>query len=374
VKSLVIRSHAPTRIDLAGGTVDLWPLYLFLKNPVTMNVAIDLYAEAELRTTSGNEIVLKTIDQGTESRHTWEELLSDQESEGIAPGLQLHYKLLRYFARWRVESGQPLSSWNNGLVLSTQAKSPAGAGLGGSSTLSVALVGALANWAKWGNGEASQNGIDPIRDGEQLVEIVRDVETTVIQVPAGVQDYYGAMFGGLQSLRWNAGSHKREWLPDSALAGLEDRLLLFYSGQSRNSGINNWALFKAFIDGESSVRSKFGRIAEAAGRLDAALRKQDWELSADAIADEWSVRRTLAPGISTPEIDRAFQSASSAAKSERIAGKVCGAGGGGCVFMFVPSGNEELKNKVRDAFLAEGMRQLPLKTCAKGLEVQVSRA
>ncbi len=366
-----IESRAPTRIDLAGGTLDIWPLYLFLKQPLTLNLGIDLFAEARIEefeapsetSDQSGEVVLKSEDQGTEERMTWDSL--DRFSP--PPSLILHWKLLREFTQKRIATGfhDPRISFR----MVTKARSPAGAGLGGSSALSVAMIGALASWARsTSDGKAT---IDPLQEGESFIDIVRDIETTVIQVPAGLQDYYGAMFGGLQSLRWNPGKHERDWLPGGILAGLEHRLLLFYSGQSRNSGINNWALFKSFIDKQGDVRNQFERIAEATRALETALIARDWEKAGHAIAQEWEVRRGLAQGISTPEIDQAFE----IARSEGApAGKICGAGGGGCFFVFVPSGDPELKARITKKITATGVRALPFRAVARGLEVKVTRA
>src|SRR6185312_15075251 len=105
-----------------------------------------------------------------------------------------------------------------------------------------------------------------------------------------------------------------------------------YSGQSRNSGINNWALFKSFIDKQEQVREKFGKIVAATTRLETALRRQDWDSVGAAIAEEWETRRTLAPGITTAEIDHAFAEAQ---KITKVSGKICGAGGGGCFFVYL---------------------------------------
>jgi D-glycero-alpha-D-manno-heptose-7-phosphate kinase len=371
-----IESRAPTRIDLAGGTVDIWPLYLFLNSPITINLGIDLFAEAridEIETTSETsdrmgQVTLKSEDQGVERTFDWEALDEDIE---IPPGLILHYKLLKNFTDRRIQNGfhDPRLS----LKLTTLAKSPAGAGLGGSSALSVAMVGALTTWSKSSASSLTALDLvhDPMLDAEQYIDIVRDIETRVIQVPAGLQDYYGAMFGGLQSLQWHAGKHRREWLPGTILAQLEHRLLLFYSGQSRNSGINNWALYKAFIDKQGQVRDQFQAIATATRQLEAALLDRDWERCALAIAREWEVRRGLATGISTPEMDAAFEIAK---KEGAPAGKVCGAGGGGCFFVFVPSGDPELKARITKKITATGIRALPFRAVARGLEVKVSRA
>jgi D-glycero-alpha-D-manno-heptose-7-phosphate kinase len=350
-----IKSKAPTRIDLAGGTIDLWPLYLFLERPTTINLGIDLFAEAELiesdsRKTGHGTVVLRSDDQNIEQEIGWEQLSHAQ----VPPQLALHLKLLRHFALFRKPGTD--------LTLKTRAKSPAGAGLGGSSTLSIAMIGALASWAKG-------SPVNPIEEGEKWIDIVRDVETTVIQVPAGVQDYYGAMFGGLQSLQWGPGRHHREWLPESLLPELESRLLLFYSGQSRNSGINNWALFKGFIDNQEDIRARFGKINQATRRLETALLEHRWADAADAIAAEWDVRRTLAQGITTPEMDRAFETAKKLVSGR--AGKVCGAGGGGCFFVFLPDPKD--KAMVEKALVAEGNRALPFNVVPHGLEVQIRR-
>lgn len=362
-----IQSKAPTRVDLAGGTVDLWPLYLFLQNPVTVNLGIDLYAESTLEitpATSGEgRVRLRSEDQGHQLDIAWKDL----ETTVAPPQLELHIKLLRHFARERAHKAGK-TSYGFDLTLGTRAKSPAGAGLGGSSTLSVAMAGALATWARQGTQRAT---VDVLRDGYELIEIVRDVETTVIQVPAGVQDYYGAMFGGLQSLRWSAGEHAREWLPQSVLGELEKRLMLFYSGQSRNSGINNWALFKGFIDNQNDIRARFGKIVQATQKLETALRAGDWSGAGQAIADEWATRKTLAAGITTPEMERAFEAAQRIAQ---VTGKVCGAGGGGCFFVYLADAQAGHKKQIEEAFIAQGIRPLPFHAAPKGLEVLISRA
>jgi D-glycero-alpha-D-manno-heptose-7-phosphate kinase len=357
-----IHAKAPTRIDLAGGTVDIWPIYLFLDRATTINLAIDLFAETELLETAGGEggqVLLRAEDQGAELSFAWDAI----DAISPPPTLELHWKYLRFFLDRKKKAGK--FDPNTGLTLSTRAKSPAGAGLGGSSTLSVSIIGALKTWC--------DGSVSIETDGERLVEITRDVETTVIKVPAGMQDYYGAMFGGLQSLRWGAGKHDRASLAGtdaSFLAGLERRLMLFYSGQSRNSGINNWALFKAFIDGQGSVRDQFAGINSSARSLESAIASKDWNAIGKAIASEWSVRRGLAQGITTPEIDEAFRVAT---ENGATAGKICGAGGGGCFFAYIPEADENRRRVIEEKISAlPGIRSLPFKAVPHGLQVEVS--
>jgi D-glycero-alpha-D-manno-heptose-7-phosphate kinase len=360
-----IISRAPTRIDLAGGTVDIWPLYLFLQDPITINLGIDLFAEAILEEktpdqASGKDkcgITLRAEDQKTELKLPWKEL----HSAVVPPALELHIKLLRFFATER--------NFETEFSLSTRALSPAGAGLGGSSALSIAMIGALSAWAEKNTGKRLGLQGNMPADTVRLIDIVRDVETTVIKVPAGLQDYYGAMYGGLQTLRWLPGFHEREPMPEEILTGLEKRLVLFYSGQSRNSGINNWALFKNFIDRDQQVQSKFTRINDATHKLRHAFLKQNWKEAGAAIAEEWEVRRTLAPGITTPEIDQAFEIASR--KFPGVSGKICGAGGGGCFFLYFPEPlTAENRSWLTQELEKTGVRHLPFRAVPKGLDVR----
>ncbi|MBI2711767.1 MAG: hypothetical protein HYX41_02725, partial [Bdellovibrio sp.] len=177
-----ICSKAPTRIDLAGGTVDIWPLYLFLESPTTLNLAIDLFAEAELNFTDPtpasrkkSQVVLESVDQGLKTELSWEEL---EKKRDLPSGLDLHARLIRYFVT-KTFDFQSMASRVPYMHLKTRARSPAGAGLGGSSSLSVAMTGALASWIAELD---PKSNFKTILEGDQLIEIVRDVETTVIQV------------------------------------------------------------------------------------------------------------------------------------------------------------------------------------------------
>ena len=285
----------------------------------------------------------------------------------VTPGLELHFKLFRYFLDQKTRvNGQEV---RGNFKLSTRAQSPAGAGLGGSSALSVALIGALSTWA-------CLESTEPMlieRDGEKFIEIVRDVKLRVIKIPAGLQDYYSGMYGGLQNLQWGAGKHDRVEYPKEQRTELESRLLLFYSGQSRNSGINNWTLFKSFIDYDSQVRERFEKISAHANQLGKALKQKNWKNVQRAIAGEWEVRKTLAPGITTPTIEAAFAEAQ---KLGDVTGKVCGAGGGGCFFIYLgaddPVERSQLRQLLDKKFADQGIRPLPFRTVPSGLEVQIN--
>jgi D-glycero-alpha-D-manno-heptose-7-phosphate kinase len=355
-EKLRIESTAPVRVDLAGGTVDIWPLYLLLDSPKTINFGVNLFARTTLECEPSPQpsVTLTSIDLGKTQTFAWEEIL-DEHTRAI-PELDLPVRLLRHFAK--------LHSNPRALVLDlkTEAKSPAGAGLGGSSALSISIIGAL--W-KWVN---PRTPLDLERDGEFLISLTRDVESQVLYGPAGLQDYYGAAFGGLQVLSWKIARNARETLPVETLKELEARTLLFYSGKSRNSGINNWQLFKGLIDRDPEVDRKFRAIVTATAKLERALLKQDFREVVSAIREEWEIRKTLAPGISTPEMDAAY---ARAREVSEIAFKVCGAGGGGCFFILLPERSPEIKERVKQAVLSSAeIRELPFEAVPHGLTVR----
>jgi D-glycero-alpha-D-manno-heptose-7-phosphate kinase len=358
---LQIDSKAPTRIDLAGGTLDIWPIFLLLDQALTLNLGINLHAETQLKVfpksdRSPSGLVLKSLDQNSSEFLSWEQVA---EWNSPPPWIELHLKLFRYFKQ---SSDIEFRSWLESLriEIGTRARSPAGAGLGGSSTLSISLIGALHSFFR--------PGIPVTPDTrERFVEIARDIETTVIQVPAGLQDYYGAAFGGLQALHWKPVRAERESLSVSDPSLFQSRILLFYSGQSRNSGINNWALYKGFIDRDTQVRKLFQEILQSTHSLRAALRANDWEATTAAIDREWQARRQLAQGITTPEIDASLDAAR---KLGSPSGKICGAGGGGCFFVTLPDSDPERATKVIEAIQSLGPKNLPFEVSPQGVTVQ----
>jgi D-glycero-alpha-D-manno-heptose-7-phosphate kinase len=351
-----IESTAPVRIDLAGGTVDIWPLYLLLDSPKTINFGINLFAKTTLESdpSSTPGVQIESVDLGKSLRFSWEEIL-DSKTESI-PELTLPVRLLRHFSKLH-PNPRALA-----LHLKTEAKSPSGAGLGGSSALSISIIGALYKWVN------PKTPLDLDRDGEFLISLVRDVESRVLYGPAGLQDYYGAAFGGLQVLSWEVARNSRRTLPLETLKDLEARTLLFYSGKSRNSGINNWQLFKGLIDRDPGVSRKFEGIVEATRKLEAALLMRDYAAAVDAVREEWEIRKTLAAGISTPEMEDAHLRAKAVTK---LAFKVCGAGGGGCFFILLPAADPGIKEKVRAAVLeSSDIRPLPFEAVPHGLTVR----
>jgi len=326
-----IAASAPTRIDLAGGTIDIWPLYLFHDGASTVNAAISLRAHATIATRDDGRIELLSVETGRRINATgWPALNGSGD-------LALLVRLARH---WRLENA----------TLTTRGESPAGAGIAGSSALTIAACGALARWT--GSGE----------DAEQLLSVAMNVECQVIGVPTGVQDYRPALFGGIAAIELGANGIRRVAL-DVDPRELERRIVLAYTGAPRHSGTNNWDITKRHIDGDRHIFDCFERIRDTAAALREALARADWDDAGRQIASEWDNRKRLAPGVSTPVIDELIRRATAAGAT---AAKVCGAGGGGCLFCYGPP---EARPAVAAALTAGGARVLDYRVEMEGLRV-----
>lgn len=330
-----LHSYAPTRIDLAGGTLDIWPLYLFHPGALTLNLAITRYAHCLLEPRRDRRIVLVA----RESREG-EEFASLAALEACRRSrLPLLAHLVGYFAP------------RGGLTLTTWSEAPAGAGLGGSSALAIAICAALARWQR--------ARLRP----QEWIPLSRDIEARVLGVPTGEQDHYPAVYGGVGAIHLEPRGTWREPLAID-LAALEDRLLLVYTGKPRRSGINNWEVMKSYLDGSRRLRRNFAEISQTASDMRAALLEEDWRRLARLLAREWRTRRSNAPAISTPFIDRLIRIGRLNGAS---AAKVCGAGGGGCV-VFLSS--PERRSRVARALAAAGATLLPFHIARRGVRVE----
>jgi D-glycero-alpha-D-manno-heptose-7-phosphate kinase len=330
-----IVSKAPCRVDLAGGTLDIWPLYLHHPGAVTVNFAVDRYTSCKVETHEESDILLRSVDLG--EQETYASL--DALKQASKTKLPLLAYVLRYF-------GAP-----SGLSMETGSAAPAGAGISGSSALIIAIAGALNRLNGTGH---------PI---EKMREIAQNIEAQIIRVPTGCQDYYPAMYGGVSAIELGPAGIRRSAIPVD-VDDFDARIVLAYTGEPRNSGINNWEVTKAYIDGDRQVHRNFDRICAIAIGMRAAVEKQDWAEVGRLLREEWTNRRKNAPGITTPLIDELVRVTR---RAGALGAKVCGAGGGGCVFFLVDRGARE---KVVRAIEQTGATVLPVEVARKGLQVR----
>lgn len=336
-----IEARAPTRIDLAGGTLDIWPLYLFHPGALTVNCAITRYASCKIETQpgrSGARGSIRLVSRDTKREEKFSSLAALERAHSYRLPLLAH--LVRFF--------RP----RTGLTLTTDSQAPAGAGIGGSSAMAVAICAALDRLTGAG-----------LRL-EDWIHISRDAEAIVIRVPTGTQDHYPPAFGGASAIHLEPGGERREEV-GCDLDELERRLVLCYTGKPRQHGINNWEVFARHIGGDKRVFRNLARIADVARRLFTALNRNDWKETGRLIREEWEFRRRNLPTISTPVVDRVI---AAARRQGALAGKVCGAGGGGCVALLIDPG---ARARVEAAVTANGGKLLPHGIDREGVRIRV---
>ncbi len=315
---MIIESSAPTRVDLAGGTIDIWPLYLFHPGAATVNFATSLRAKCRIETRDDGRIILESRDR----KVVFETEVAAIEDLVREERLELISKLVHFF--------KP----NTGFHLIADSQAPAGAGMGGSSALAIACIGAL------------NHLVGNRYDKQKFIMLAANIETTVIKVPAGFQDYYSAFYGGCSAVHFRADGIEREHLEiDSNI--LEQRIVICYTGEPRLSGTNNWEIFKRHVDGDRELFTLFEGIREAAVLMRKALLDDDWNKVSTVMREAYPRRKRLAPGVTTPQMEKLVETALA---NGAEAAKVCGAGGGGCIAFLCSEGR---KSDVEAALAAE---------------------
>jgi D-glycero-alpha-D-manno-heptose-7-phosphate kinase len=328
---------APTRIDLAGGTLDIWPVYLMLDGPVTVNLGLALPVRASVRPAPRGRIVLRSLDHGTE--------------EGFR---SLDDCLRRAKHRLAAEALRSAAGTlgTGGVVVETASGVPPGSGLGGSSALAVALLAAL------------RGGVRSQGARISLALSASNMEGRVIQVPPGSQDHLAAACGSLSAWHYGIDGVRREVLSADP-GGLASRLVLAYTGVTHSSAVNNWRVTRAFLDGDAGVRRGFAEVAKAAREVREAVVRKDLGGVAGGMDRDSRARRRLFPGFHT---ERTLALAAAARRAGAVGGRPCGAGGGGSmVFVVEDVGRREA---VERALLGHGATILPVVPDLRGVRVR----
>ncbi len=329
----VAHSHARgwCRVDLAGGTLDIWPLGLLHPGSRTVNLAIDLAVEAGFRRRSAGYVVR----QGA----------SRIEEDSVAALCRQPEGAL---------VGQVLTQLDTGPVeVELLSNSPRGGGLGASSALMIVLIAA---------GEALL-GHEPSSPSARAA-LARDLEARMMSLPTGVQDHYPAMHGGALEITYAPGGERVRAL-DVDLAALGECLIVAYTGSSHFSAGANWSVVRRRLDGEAEIVALFERIAEAATEVAEAIEAADFERVGAAMAREWSARSRLSEEVSTPKIETLLNQA---AALGAWGGKACGAGGGGSIAVLAPPRN---RAAIEAKFAELGAEVLAVQPAQGGVAVTV---
>jgi len=297
-----VRARAWCRVDLAGGTLDIWPLGLLHPGARTVNLAIDVAARVEI----------------TRLERGFRVLQDGGRVEGESPTELTGHPDAGLLARLAAVLELPP------VEISVASESPRGGGLGASSAIAVAVIAA---------GERLQGA--PERTPAARSELARDVEAVVMGLPAGAQDHFPGQLGGALEIRHLPGGQRVRRLAVD-LAALGRSLVVAYSGRSHFSGGNNWEVVRRRLGGDPDSVRCFQGIADAASELVPLLESGRLAAAGAVVEREWALRRELAAAVSTPELERMLAAARDAGA---WGGKACGAGGGGCLAVLCPPEN-----------------------------------
>ncbi len=308
---MIIRSKAPLRLGLAGGGTDVSP-YSDLYGGAILNATISLYAYTTIEPIEGNKIIFSSPDAGIEEVYESAESLDTNGYFVLAKGV--YNRVVKDY------SHKPLS-----FKITSHVDSPAGSGLGTSSTLVVSILGAFTEWLKLPLGEYD------------LARLAYEVERKDLGMAGGKQDQYAATFGGFNYM---------EFLQDDKVIvnplrirqryqdELAHNLLLYYTETSHVSA--------EIIQGQiNNVKAKNNASIEAMHQLKEqaiwmkeSLLKGNIDAIGEILNFGWEHKKKTASGITNPMLDDIYRTALA---SGATGGKVSGAGGGGFMFFYCPN-------------------------------------
>lgn len=305
-----IRSRAPLRLGLAGGGTDVSP-YCDEYGGAILNATIGHYAYAAIESLDNGKVEFASSDQQETTRYDCEDRLQPDGSLDLLK--HAHNFAVDHFAK-----GAPLS-----IRVTTRVDVPSGSGLGGSSTLVVAVLKAYAEWLNY-----------PV-DYYELSSSAYIVERELAGLKGGRQDQYAAAFGGFNFMEFGRDGRvlvNPLRISPGVVSELEASVLLFYTGASRSSAAIIEEQSRNVEEGNSQAVEAMHQIKQEAVRMKESLLRGDFALLHDVLRASWEAKRHMAKGIVNERIESLYNRAIEAgAYSARISG----AGGGGFMLFLV---------------------------------------
>lgn len=298
------------RIGLAGGGTDVSP-YSDLYGGAILNVTISMYAYATIEPRNDDQIVIVAADRKESLSYNTGKPLPVDGRLDIIKGV--YNRVVEQFG-----------NTPSGFTITTYVDAPAGSGLGSSSTLVVAILGAFAEWMNLPLGEYD------------AAHLSYQIERRDLQLAGGKQDQYAATFGGVNFMEFYAEDKvvvnplriRPEYLRE-----LENDLLLFYTSTSRDSATIIEAQSKNVQEKKSASIDAMHLLKEQAQMMKEALLTGKVNRIGDILDFGFQQKKKTAAGISNPMIDEIYQTALAAGAT---GGKISGAGGGGFMIFYCP--------------------------------------
>jgi D-glycero-alpha-D-manno-heptose-7-phosphate kinase len=333
VSNKAVTVEGSVRVDLLGGTLDLVPINLILPNVVTLNLATSLKAKVTITSIDFDGVEIVSKDYNTTDKFKNSDFTAENLQNNFFGNLNFIAYILNLF------------KLDKNIRIELESGSPPGAGLGGSSAMGVTCYSAISKFL----------GLE--FDRIDAIHKINALEALIIDCPAGYQDYYPALFGGVLGLIPKPGSVHVEQLYTEELKNvLESNITLVYSGETRNSGINNWEVYKAFFNKEAHVRYGLEEIAKLSHKALNTIHEKHYDELIPLIAAEGEERRKLFPGILTPNMNQLYMILKN--QSQHFGMKICGAGGGGCFLITHKAQDREYIDQLLTKFQ---MKRLPFK-------------
>lgn len=334
-----VTSSAPARIDFGGGTLDIFPLYLYFDGNITINAAISMGAHVRLDARDDDRIIVHSLDTG-----------ASLECDGgvanlpVDGALALITRVLRYL--------KPAG----GLEVKTRLLPPVGSGLGASSTLFIALSHAVLAY------------MDQPRDPQRIIRLSNNLETQLMGMPAGTQDYYPPTYGGINAVHYEIEDVWVEPLDTDGtfIQELQQYAVLTYTNMTHHSGTTNWSKIRNYFDRVPQTVECLKRASDTAFQFYDAFKARDLRAIAALLNAEWENRKGFSDSVSNPDIERMMAAARDAGA---WANKLCGAGGGGCMLTIVPPAQRQaVVRALEDA----GCTYLDAQIVREGVQVDVT--
>lgn len=307
---MIYRSKAPLRIGFAGGGTDVSP-YSDIYGGAILNATISLYARASIEPLSEPKIILQTLDQGVTQEY---DLQRELPTDGTLDLLKAVYNHIN----------TRLHPIEQGFRLCTYVDAPAGSGLGSSSTLVVAIIGAFVEWLKLPLGSYD------------VAHMAYCIERKELGMAGGKQDQYAATFGGFNYMEFFEGDKvivNPLRINKSYINELENNMLLFYTSQSRVSA-------KIIEEQQQNVKENNRSSIEAmhvikrqATEMKEALLVGKIDRIGELLHEGFVYKKRMAQSVTNARIDEIYETA---LKAGALGGKVLGAGGGGFMLFYCP--------------------------------------
>lgn len=307
---MLVRSKAPLRLGLAGGGTDVSP-YSDLFGGAILNATINMYAYATIKPAFDNIIILNSADKNEQINISKKSELKIDGEFDIAKGV--YNRIVKDFTK------NPIA-----FELTTYVDAPPGSGLGSSSTLVVAILGAFVEWLKLPLGEYD------------IAHLAYEIERNDLKMAGGKQDQYAATFGGFNFMEFSNNDNvivNPLRINERYINELSNNIVLYYTKTSRISSKIIETQVKNINENKTSSVDAMHKLKEQAIKMKESILRGNLHEIGKILDFGWENKKLMAENITNPKIDEIYEAAIKAGAS---GGKISGAGGGGYMIFYCP--------------------------------------